>query len=322
MPFSRDGVGEFCFVASGELNYINSWNMDLLEVNGQDFTNVWTNNPPASDDGKIHIHYVASVSYAHFEIDGTDGNNEPEYYELTTSVVGQGSVSPASGTYEEGTQVTLTAEAADGYVFDGWSGDASGTSATVTLTMDSDKSVTANFILDEEPELCENPEPISSPYTQDGSGEYCWVITQEPAFINSWNLDELTINGEDYTNTWSNSLPAAINGEWIIHYVASLDWAHFEMVGTKGADEQMLTSVERSVTISPNPLSDGIITVMLEGTEGESIIRLFSLNGNLVEELQLVDQNAVEMHLDAQPGMYILEVTNQLITTRKKLIIN
>lgn len=69
-------------------------------------------------------------------------------YDLVTSVSpsGGGTITPASGTYNDGTNLTITAEPASGYRFDQWSGDAIGTSSTVTLTMDSDKSVTANFI--------------------------------------------------------------------------------------------------------------------------------------------------------------------------------
>jgi len=56
-----------------------------------------------------------------------------------------GSVSPSGGEYELDERVTLTASAADGYVFDYWSGGAEGTSPNVTITIDSDKSLTANF---------------------------------------------------------------------------------------------------------------------------------------------------------------------------------
>jgi len=56
-----------------------------------------------------------------------------------------GSVSPSGGEYESGVQVTLTASSASGHAFDYWSGSAAGTAPTVTLTMDSDKSLTANF---------------------------------------------------------------------------------------------------------------------------------------------------------------------------------
>jgi uncharacterized repeat protein (TIGR02543 family) len=68
-------------------------------------------------------------------------------YTLTVSIdpSAAGSVSPSSGQYESGEQVTLSASPASGYTFDHWSGGASGTASTTTITMDSSKTVTANF---------------------------------------------------------------------------------------------------------------------------------------------------------------------------------
>ena len=71
----------------------------------------------------------------------------PVQYTLSTSVSpsGSGTVTPASGTYDDGTEVELTATPASGYRFDNWSGDATGTASSVSLTMDAEKSVTAHF---------------------------------------------------------------------------------------------------------------------------------------------------------------------------------
>ena len=70
-------------------------------------------------------------------------------YDLTTNVdpTGSGSVAldPSGGTYKEGTDVTATANPNSGYKFDNWSGDASGTSNSVMVTMNSGKSITAHF---------------------------------------------------------------------------------------------------------------------------------------------------------------------------------
>jgi uncharacterized repeat protein (TIGR02543 family) len=70
-------------------------------------------------------------------------------YVLTISVnpLGAGTTNPSVGVYNyaEGSQVTITATAASGYVFDSWGGDASGTSPTITVTMSSNKNVIANF---------------------------------------------------------------------------------------------------------------------------------------------------------------------------------
>ena len=43
------------------------------------------------------------------------------------------------------TVTTITAIAASGWIFDSWSGDASGTDTLAVVAMDTDKSVTANF---------------------------------------------------------------------------------------------------------------------------------------------------------------------------------
>ena len=47
--------------------------------------------------------------------------------------------------YVAGTQVQLTASPTQSYTFDHWSGDASGSASPTTITMDGDRSVTANF---------------------------------------------------------------------------------------------------------------------------------------------------------------------------------
>lgn len=49
------------------------------------------------------------------------------------------------GGYTAGTVVQVSVAPSAGYVFTGWSGDASGTSLTTTVTMDGNKSVTANL---------------------------------------------------------------------------------------------------------------------------------------------------------------------------------
>jgi len=54
---------------------------------------------------------------------------------------------PAGGLYSLGTEVTVTVEAEEGYVFDRWSGDLSGSDNSGTLTMDSPKYVTAHFAI-------------------------------------------------------------------------------------------------------------------------------------------------------------------------------
>ena len=73
-------------------------------------------------------------------------------YNLTLAVspTGGGTTDPEAGVhaYADGTVVDITANPADGYEFDSWTGDvADVNSASTTVTMDGDKTVTANFTL-------------------------------------------------------------------------------------------------------------------------------------------------------------------------------
>jgi uncharacterized protein (TIGR02145 family)/uncharacterized repeat protein (TIGR02543 family) len=64
---------------------------------------------------------------------------------VTPLQTGTVSVSPAGPSYPHGTVVTLTPTAAAGYTFNSWSGDASGSTKPLTITMNGPKSVSANF---------------------------------------------------------------------------------------------------------------------------------------------------------------------------------
>jgi len=92
---------------------------------------------------------------------------EPETrnYELTANTDGSGgmiNIDPPntmtddwSGLFEEGTEIELTADPYSGYVFDGWSGDVSSFEAddeTISVTMDEDKTISASFEEEPEPE--------------------------------------------------------------------------------------------------------------------------------------------------------------------------
>lgn len=70
-------------------------------------------------------------------------------YTLTLNTTGEGlgsvSLTPPGGVYEAGTVVTLTATAGPGSYFAGWSGALNTANSSETLTLDSNKVVTATF---------------------------------------------------------------------------------------------------------------------------------------------------------------------------------
>ncbi len=87
-------------------------------------------------------------------------------YTLTTNAT-QGSISrnPSQSSYTNGSQVVLTATPVTGYHFVNWSGDLSGSENPDTLTMDANKTVTANFAI--------------NMYTLSVSGDH-GVVTKSP----------------------------------------------------------------------------------------------------------------------------------------------
>ncbi|WP_205711180.1 InlB B-repeat-containing protein [Hymenobacter sp. HDW8] len=70
------------------------------------------------------------------------------YTLTTTASPGAGGTvgrSPNATSYASGSVVSLTATPAAGYVFSGWSGDATGTTNPLSVTMSANKSITATF---------------------------------------------------------------------------------------------------------------------------------------------------------------------------------
>ncbi len=103
----------------------------------------WAGGMPATYGSGTQADYIYSI-YCSYSTAGTT------QYTLTTNTVGGGSItkSPDGGTYDEGTQVTLTAVPDSGKRFSGWSGDLTGSTNPAVITMDADKSVTATFTTD------------------------------------------------------------------------------------------------------------------------------------------------------------------------------
>jgi uncharacterized repeat protein (TIGR02543 family) len=100
----------------------------------------WSGGMPDPFGSSTTANYIYSI-YANYT------PSAPPQYTLTVNTVGQGTVglNPPGGTYGAGTVVTLTASPDSGWQFDNWSGDLSGSTNPTTITMNADKTVTANF---------------------------------------------------------------------------------------------------------------------------------------------------------------------------------
>ncbi len=95
--------------------------------------------------------YTATVRVSDGELEDSETFSitvvtEP-VHTLTVNVAGKGAVDivPRQTGYISGTEVTLTAQPADGWQFTGWLGDLSGATSPATLAMNADKIIIATF---------------------------------------------------------------------------------------------------------------------------------------------------------------------------------
>lgn len=204
-----------------------------------------------------------------------------------------------SHTYSEGSYIVILT------VNDGTDSDM----ASITITVNADE--------DDDNAYCKSPEEISLPFSIDGSGTYCYFTTDEIAYVNSWNMDLLEINGEDYTNIWSDSMPAKQDGGYYIYYEGSYAWSSFEAFALK-ASPVTLSLEEAGIVIYPNPFQQEL-NIDLGNLSNVCRIELFNSLGQLVYAKQLTDKynRLVQFDITEKGAVFILKIsTDNLIITQ------
>ncbi len=127
------------------------------------------------------------------------------------------SVSPASGTNNGSVTVSATANTGAAR-----SGNVAITGGGIT------RNVAVSQAAGGATTPCANPTTVAMPLTKEGVGEFCTFISGNIAYVNSWNMRIVEINGVNYLNRWSNALPAKINGGYYIRTAGDFPWSHFE----------------------------------------------------------------------------------------------
>jgi hypothetical protein len=250
----------------------------------------------------------------------------PKQYTLTTAVTGSGSITlnPAGGTYVEGSQVTITAIPSNGYKFSNWSGAISDTINPVTVTVNANLAITATFTPTVNQGSCDNPSVVTLPFQKEGAGEYCFVISGNISYINSWNLSLLEINGVAYTNTWSNSPPARVNGNYYVHYVGPYAWSHFEAAGTESAARTNSSVEGKSAgAIYPNPVTQHSFAIRLSDLAiTDVIVTLTDMSGKVVLKKTAKANETFTINPSIPAGIYHVDITskNKKVMSTKLMI--
>ena len=194
-------------------------------------------NDPVSDDIAGNTRPQGSG----YDMGCYESSAAPAQYTLTVTIVGQGSVDPAGGTYDNGTEVTLTAVADSGCNFMGWSGDLTGSTNPETITMDADKSVTATFTLNSPPDtptvsspadeaiLSSGPVTIdtsifSDPDSGDTHTESHWLVRRADSVYYRTDYDasfDTVVTAGDLTQHGVSGLNSGMKYVWKVGYTDS-----------------------------------------------------------------------------------------------------
>ncbi len=176
----------------------------------------------------------------------------PVQYELTTSVEpsGSGTVSPG-GTYDAGSNIRVIATPKEGYVFDRWSGDVSGSSTDQTISMNADKNITAHFKLEVK------EEPVFYTLTVKSEPSYGGSVTPSGGTFEDGTVVNLTATpqpgytvkvwGGDVAGSISNSVSVTMNDDKEIT-------VYFDVV------KEPVQPKQYTLTSSVQPSNGGIIT--------------------------------------------------------------
>lgn len=167
--------------------------------NYSNVTSDWINQ----DYTALYVQYTLTISA------GTGGTTDP---------------SPGNHTYDSGTEVIITAIPKNNYRFSEWDGDASGTSNPITITMDSDKSVTANFIRQYKLTLASTTggttDPSSGTYTYDSGIEVTVKATPESNYrFKEWSGD---VTGTDNPITITMNSDKSLTANFIREYTLTI----------------------------------------------------------------------------------------------------
>lgn len=146
LPTVLSGPANVCLVTAGTIDSVSSKLADTFTINGVSYVNVASNIMPARINGNYYLRYVAKQAGAQLQVNGTNTTGASNYT-LTIGAGSGGTTNPAPGSYsyKAGSAVTITATPSLGAVFSGWSGAATGSTNPLTIAIDGNKSLTANF---------------------------------------------------------------------------------------------------------------------------------------------------------------------------------
>lgn len=237
-------------------------------------------------------------------------NFTPFSHALTISVTGEGSVdqAPDQADYPHNSVLTLRATAGTAYDFTLWSGDLGGNSNPVELTMDSDKSITANFekrsyqlTVYTDGTRGAVVDPMGS-FSVDHGDETSISVSQVPAnqYFEGWEI----IAGSSVTIADPSSLSTTVRLESGNAGIQA-NFLDTTVLGTTGQLDEAI-----SLDIFPNPARDYIILKRGNNYQGPGRILVIDMKGRFLSSQYIpAGYHDLQVNIaDLKPGIYMVHL--------------
>ncbi|WP_299596643.1 PQQ-binding-like beta-propeller repeat protein [uncultured Microbulbifer sp.] len=199
-----------------------------------------------------------------YRLNGAPPNPDPDTYTVSTGTVGSGSVT-GGGTYNAGSQISLTATAASGWSFANWSGDASGNSNPLSLTVNSNLSLTAVFSEDDTP-----------PPSTGGNlalGKTVTVSSQEPCCAPS------NITDGNNTTRW---LSWFIDNQWVVIDLGSTQTVSQVKLLWEGGNGEGGYAANYDIQVSNDNSSWNTVASVAAGDGGADVVNFSSTSARYI----------------------------------------
>ena len=173
---------------------------------------------------KYFIPFAHSILLIFFCLSNLSCNEQKTQHILNTHVIPEnaGEITPASGSYENGSSITLEAKSNNNYEFTRWSGDISETSNPFTIILNSEINVVAEFSeiiisskdndgdgVDDSKDLCPST-PSGFLVDEDG----CKIKNEfDDNYFLVWG-DEFSYDGNLDSSKWHHQVIPPNNGSW------------------------------------------------------------------------------------------------------------
>ncbi len=292
-------------------------NLDIHSVVGADAAHVTISDTINVSDGNLDIDFDGikdkpKVSYIKIlQTSDSVGN----VFTLTTSVNigGSGTVSPSNGVFYEGQSTTITATANAGFKFSNWTGDTSSTVNPISILMDTNKTLTANFVEDEMFTLNTSSingyvrlDPDQSSY-YNGTVVNIVAVADSGYIFDSWSGDTGLVQDQNRQNI-------------VIDHDMTITANFVKETGISG-----LSAKNNGVTIYPNPNDGKEVNIEIEHVDGEVNVCIYDITGAKCYEntwhsktftIPLSEMDKIKS------GYYLIRISTDKDVFIEKLIVN